>query len=132
MYEQYIAHMQELFSLAHYDDGMAEKSRLRELRETAGLSGRELARLIGESSTNVSYWERSGQIPRSDVLLPMAKALGVSVEELLGLDKPRRVVSPGGKVRHVFEEVSKLPRRQQENIVKVVSALLAQAKTEAA
>jgi len=132
MYEQYIAHMQALFSLTPYGNGMAEKSRLRELRETAGLSGRELARQIGESSTNVSYWERSGQIPRSDVLLPMAKALGVTVEELLGQQKPIRAVSPGGKVRQVFEEVSKLPRRRQENIVKVVTALLAQAKTETA
>jgi hypothetical protein len=54
------------------------------LREAAGLSVRELARQIGESNTNVSYWESSGQIPRSDVLAPLAKVLGVSVEELLG------------------------------------------------
>ena len=31
-----------------------------------------------------------------------------------------------GKVHKVFEEVSKLPRRQQEKIVEVVSALVSQ------
>ena len=124
--------MQALFSLAGYGEGMAEKSRLRQLREAAGISQRELARQIGQDQSNVRYWEQSGSPPRSDVLLPMAKALGVTVEELLGLEKPRRVLSPGGKVRHVFEEVSKLPRRQQDNIVRVVTALVAQAKTEAA
>ena len=116
--------MQVLFSVTPYGDGMAEKSRLRELRETAGLSVRELARQIGESNTNVSYWERSGQIPRSDVLAPMAKTLGVSVETLLGEPTPRRAVKPGGKVGAVFEAVSKLPRRQQQKIVEVVEAMV--------
>jgi len=105
---------------------MTTKSNLRHLREAAGLSVREVARLIDESHTNVSYWERSGQIPRSDVLLPMARTLGVTVEELLGEPKLRRVPAPGGKARQVFEIVSRMPRRQQQKIVEVVEALVAQ------
>jgi transcriptional regulator with XRE-family HTH domain len=107
---------------------MAEKtaSRLRQFREAAGLSLRELARQIGEDHSNVSFWERTGALPRSNVLLPIAQALGVTVEQLLGEDKPRRP-TPGGKVRHVFEQVQKLPRRQQDKIVEVVEALVARA-----
>jgi len=78
------------------------------------------------SPSNVSYWERSGQIPRSDVLAPMAKALGVTVHELLGEPKPGRAVTPGGKLGQVFERVSKLPRRQQDKIIEVVNALVSQ------
>jgi transcriptional regulator with XRE-family HTH domain len=104
---------------------MAEKNHLRRLREASGLSVRELARQIDESHTNVSYWERSGQIPRSDVLASMAKALGVTVEELLGEAKPRRATRPG-KLGLVFEQVARLPRRQQDKIVEVVQALVAQ------
>jgi transcriptional regulator with XRE-family HTH domain len=124
--------MQEVFSAFVYAPVMANKSRLRELREAKGISLRELARQIGEEHSNVRYWETSGNLPRSNVLVPMAKALGVTVEQLLGEEKPSRVISPGGKARQLFEEVSKLPRRQQEHIVKVVSALLVQAKTETA
>ncbi len=101
-------------------------SRLRELREASGLSLRELARVIAEHPSNVSYWERSGHLPRADVIGPIASALGVTVEDILGLDKPQRT-APGGKVRHVFEQVQRLPRRQQTKIVEVVQALLAQA-----
>jgi transcriptional regulator with XRE-family HTH domain len=101
-----------------------QPSRLRQLREAAGLSVRELARQIDQQHTNVSFWERTGSLPRSNVLVPMAAALGVTVEELLGHDKPSRVTNPGGKVRSVFERVQKLPRRQQEKIVEVVEALL--------
>jgi transcriptional regulator with XRE-family HTH domain len=117
--------MQELFTNQGYPAFMETTSDLRRMREAAGLSVRELARQIGEPHTNVSYWERSGQLPRSNTLTAIAKALGVTVEELLGEPKPRRT-APGGKVRQVFETVSQLPRRQQKKIVEVVEALIAQ------
>jgi transcriptional regulator with XRE-family HTH domain len=94
----------------------AHGERLKTLRNAANLSQRELAALIGETHTNVAYWETSGNLPRSDVLLPMAEALGVSVEELLGAPKPKASGAPAGKARQLFAAVSKLPRRQQEKI----------------
>ena len=118
--------MQELFSSFAYAANMANESRLRQLRETAGLSLRELARQIGEEPSNVSYWETSGNLPRSNVLLPMAKALGVTVEELLGEPRPKRVISPGGRARQLFEAVSKMPRRQQEKILDILEPFVRQ------
>jgi transcriptional regulator with XRE-family HTH domain len=120
--------MQALFSTTPYPDDMIKNqaTQLRTLRERAGLSVRELARQIDESHTNVSYWERSGQIPRSDKLAAIAKAIGVTVEDLLGEPRPRRTAAPGGRAGRVFEAVSRLPRRQQDKIVDVVEALVAQ------
>ena len=118
--------MQAFFSLRLYREGMADKSRLRQLREAAGLSVRELARQIGEQHTNVLFWETSGNLPRSNVLLPMAKALGVTVEELLGEPRPKRVVSPGGRARQLFEAVSRMPRRQQEKILDILEPFVQQ------
>jgi transcriptional regulator with XRE-family HTH domain len=118
--------MQALFATRPYLSFMVAKSNLRRLREAAGLSVRELARQVGQSPTNVSYWERSGQLPRSDVLAPMAKALGVTVQDLLGEPRPGRAVAPGGKLGQVFDRVAKLPRRQQDKIIEVVNALVAQ------
>ena len=109
---------------------MATKSNLRRLREAAGLSVRELARQIGESHTNVSYWERSGQIPRSDLLAPIAKALGVTVHELLGEARPKGVVAPGGKLGQAFQEALRLQRRQQEKLAEFVRVLIAQHASE--
>ncbi len=113
--------MQAVFLPLPYAGDMASTaSRLKAFREAAGLSQRELARQIGQDQSNVRYWERSGNLPRSDVLLPMAKALGVTVEELLGEPKPRRVVTPAGRMRHLFEAASKLPRSQQEKITAIL------------
>ncbi|MGA7124139.1 MAG: helix-turn-helix transcriptional regulator [Polyangiaceae bacterium] len=105
---------------------MAEQtaSRLRKLREAAGLSVRELARQIGEDHSNVSFWERTGNLPRSNVLLPIAQALGVSVEELLGAPKPKASGAPAGKARQLFAAVNKLPRRQQEKIFDILQPFI--------
>ena len=100
-------------------------SKLRQLREAAGLSVRQLARQIGENHTNLSYWERSGQIPRSDVLAALASALGVTVQELLGEPAPKRAAVPAGKLGRVMESLSKLPRRQQEKVVEMIETILA-------
>jgi transcriptional regulator with XRE-family HTH domain len=106
-------------------------SHLRQLREAAGLSVRELARQIGEQHTNVSYWERSGNLPRADLLRPIAEALSVTIEQLLG-DAPRRAMPAGGRLRQLFERASKLPRRQQEKLISVIEPFVVSQKPEPA
>ena len=107
-------------------------ARLAELRKAAHLSQAALARLIGESQQNVAFWEQSDKPPRSDVLPKLARILGVSVEALLDVTHPvGRRTGPVGKVRKVFEDVSELPRRQQEKVVEFVSALVEQYKRQA-
>lgn len=119
-------------------DGMAKRLKkarpkqgmhLAELRKAAGFSQYDLARVVGVPQPNIAYWEYSEKPPRSDVLPKMAEALGVRVEELLNggaqLAAARtRKGGPTGKVRKVFEQVSKLPRRQQEKVVEFVSAFV--------
>ncbi|MGH9968978.1 MAG: helix-turn-helix domain-containing protein [Pyrinomonadaceae bacterium] len=108
--------------------------RLAELRKAAGLSQYELARYVGVPQPNIAFWEQSEKPPRSDVLPKMADALGVSVEDLLIVDAEKAASRkaaksngrPAGKVREVFDRVSKLPRRQQEHIVNWVSAYVSQ------
>jgi transcriptional regulator with XRE-family HTH domain len=125
--DHYTGHMQAVFHFRHYSSRMAGiVSDLKILRLAAGISQRELARLIGERQSNLSYWERTGQIPRSDVLTAIAQALGVSVEELLGQPKPKRLQAPAGRARQLFEAISKLPRRQQDKILDVLEPFVQQ------
>jgi len=125
-----------------YASGMARKltkirpaqgTRLVELRRSAGITQAELAELIGEKQQNVAYWEQSDKPPRSDVLPRLAEALGVGVEVLLNVDQvaPKRRGGPVGNVRRVFEEVSQLPRREQNKVVEFVSAFVRQHRSQA-
>jgi transcriptional regulator with XRE-family HTH domain len=129
MYGQYIDRMQVIFKTLPYAHDMA--THLRQLREASGITVRELARQIGESHTNVLYWEASGNLPRSNVLIPMAKALGVTVEQLLGEARPRRAPVAGGRLGQLVEKVSALPRRQQEKVIDIFETVLVGQQTKA-
>lgn len=111
------------------------------LRQATGLSQYELAAQVGEAQANIAFWERSAKPPRSDVLPKLAQALGVRVEELLLIETAKGKVAstalprrnaPSGKVRQVFEEVSTLPRAQQQKVVEFVSAFVKQYQQDAA
>ena len=110
------------------DSSRAKK--LRELREAAGLSQRELARALDVHHSNVGFWERTGVPPRSELLAAMAKILGVSIEALLGENPKTKAATaaPAGRARLAFDAVTKLPNRQQEKILSVVEAFVGQAK----
>jgi len=117
--------MQAFFQTECYDPEMVgHTSRLRELRQSSGISQRELARMIGQDSSNVSYWERTGKVPRSEALLPIAKALGTTVEELLGESKKKQKSPNGSRLGRVFERVSQLPRRQQDKVIEMAEGFL--------
>ena len=96
------------------------------LREHAGLTVRELARQLGTSHPNILSWEKNGRVAKTEFLLPMARILGVTVEEVLGEVRPRRVANPGGKLGQVFDAAAKLPRSKQEKVIALLEAFVDQ------
>jgi len=121
-----------------YSDGMkvgrpsqSERSkfgaRVCALREAAGLSQEHVARQLGISQPSYALWERKQVALRPEQLIKLAQILGVRVEELLDAEPLRNVRGgPVGRARRVFASVSQLPRHQQQRIIDVVEALVAQ------
>ena len=54
------------------------------LRRQKNLTQEQLAEQVGVSRQAVSKWELNTALPDTDKLVPLARALGVSVDELLG------------------------------------------------
>lgn len=105
--------------------------RLERLRKASGYSLRELASEIGISHRMVVYYEKHAEHPPTHLMPQLAKALNVTTDQLLGVEKVKAVkrkTGPDGKLRKVFEEASSLPRRQQEKITEFVSAFINQYK----
>ncbi len=102
----------------------AQGARLAELRKLAGLSQGALAELIGEPQSSIARWELSAKPPPSDALPKLAKVLGVAIEDILNVAVPAKKRGPAGKAEILFQQVSKLPRRQQEQVLQMVSLFL--------
>jgi len=60
---------------------------LHHLRKEKGLSQDQLSKMAGVPQTTLAYWERTGKLTGRTIIIKMAKALGVSIEELLRVDK---------------------------------------------
>ena len=58
-------------------------STIKSLREKKGLTQAELAYMLGVSSKAVSKWETAKGLPDITLIEPLAKALSVSVLELM-------------------------------------------------
>ena len=61
--------------------------RLQKLRKEKGFSQEQLAEELGISRQAVSKWERAEASPDTDNLVELAKLYGISLDELLDLDK---------------------------------------------
>ena len=57
--------------------------RLKGYRRDKNLTQQELADLLGVSNKTVSRWESGGGYPDVPLLVPLARALGVTVDDLL-------------------------------------------------
>ena len=67
--------------------------RLRGYRKGKHLTQQELAERIGVSDKTVSRWESGGGYPDVPVLVPLARALGVTVDDLLDDRRPIRTLT---------------------------------------
>jgi transcriptional regulator with XRE-family HTH domain len=97
------------------------------LREQAGLSQQQLAERMDMTQRAYAYWERNPVALRPDQLHKLSAALRVSVEELLGENiSKKRGPGPTGKMRRLFEDASRLPRNQQQKVIALLDAFVAQ------
>jgi transcriptional regulator with XRE-family HTH domain len=105
-------------------------SHLASLRKAAGLTQQQLAEAIGVKQSNIAFWERAAKPPRGEVLPALSTALGVSIPVLLMQEEQpaSRHRGPASKVEKLMDEVSRLPRRRQQQILGMIEAMLEQAK----
>lgn len=65
--------------------------RLRKLRKERKLTQKELANLIGVKNSVISFYEVGDRTPSLEVLVKLSKALRVSTDILLGIDKSETI-----------------------------------------
>ena len=60
------------------------KANIRKIRVAKGLSVKSLAATVGVSAMSIYRYETGHRLPDIDVAFKIAKALGVTVDELIG------------------------------------------------
>ena len=96
--------------------------RLRELRESRGLTQTELASKLNIKQVLVSAYERGVVRMHGALIAGFAKALDTSADEILALDKPRRNgATRDRRVVRLLQEIGGLSRRERDTLLKTIS-----------
>lgn len=113
------------------EDEESVGERLERLRKAAGFSLRELADEIGISHRMLVYYEKHAEHPPTHLMPQLAKVLGVSTDQLLGVEK----VKGNGRTKdnrlwRRFSQVEKLPPPKRKQIVQILDAFLGSEKVK--
>lgn len=103
--------------------------RIRRYRLAKGLTQAELAKLVGASQRMINYYEVHGVSPAPELLVKIADALDVSIDELFGR-KPRARraagAAPAGESlrrRRRLKRIEELSRDDQAALLRMMDAL---------
>lgn len=100
-------------------------ARLAALRKQAGLSQTALAQEIGTSQRMMAYYEGPTAFPPATLLPAMARALGVSVEALLGTETAkRRTKAVDTRMQRRLQQIANLPPEERRQILQLIDAVI--------
>lgn len=98
--------------------------RLARLRKAKGLTQAQLGGLVGVSNRVIAYYEKETQYPPSRLIIPLAKALGVSSDELLGMKEPKTDLDPDkAALWRKLKVVESLPQIDQKAILHYIKTI---------
>lgn len=106
-------------ALAHFG------TRLVALRKAAGYTQTELANELGVTRRMIAYYEGETDHPPSNLLPDMAKALGVSIDELLGTAPAVKKVKPANsRLQRRLQQIEKLGPTEKRQIMQFLDTFI--------
>ena len=105
-------------------------ARIMRLRIEKSLTQHELAECLGVSQPMVSDYEHDVIGLNSERIVQLAQSLGVSADEILGLEKPSRMTVASIKNRRLYRQlqsIDKLPKRDQDALLRTIDAFMLKA-----
>jgi transcriptional regulator with XRE-family HTH domain len=101
--------------------------RIASLRKDANLSQQQLADTMQVSQQTIASWEVGRRRVPVSLLPALARALGTTVEALIGEKAPPAKRGPTPKLQQQMQRLSALPKPKQRAVMEVLEAMLAQA-----
>ncbi len=111
--------------IKHHDEPDDFGQRLTHLREAAGFTQHALAQAVGVSQRMVAYYETENGNPPVALIKKLAKALKISTDQLLGLEKVTSKNRPRDtSLWRRFTQVEKLPPQARRQVTQYLDTVL--------
>jgi transcriptional regulator with XRE-family HTH domain len=97
-----------------------------ELRKARDITQVQLAEHLGVSQQTVNAYETGYRRIPVSALPPLARFLGLSLDELVGETTQARKRGPAPKLQRQIEQIQQLPRTQQRFVMQMLDTVLQQ------
>ncbi len=98
-------------------------TRVKELREKAGLSMDQMAKQLGVTKSRINMWENNGTVPRMNVLVELAKFFSVTTDYLLGNDEAKNLSLENARLSSLQRNLGKLSEADLEKAEGMLKAV---------
>jgi transcriptional regulator with XRE-family HTH domain len=113
----------------HLIEGELFGKRMAKFRKAAGYTQVDLAKELGVSQRVITYYEAETHHPPTHLLPVIAKALGVSTDQLLGVVKETEKNKPkDSRLKRRFTQVEKLPESEKKHVAQYLDRVIKAAK----
>jgi transcriptional regulator with XRE-family HTH domain len=101
--------------------------RIAEARKASGLTQVQLAETLGIAQQTLAHYENGNLRVAVALLQPLARAVGVAVEELIGEEPRPGKRGPAPKIQQQLERITQLPKAQQRVVMQMLDGVLQKA-----
>ncbi len=108
--------------------------RLFALRKAQGLTQVQLADALATTQRVISYYETEAELPPAAAIVPLARLLQVSTDELLGLEPRRPAEREQPQQQRLwkrFQKMEALPTKDQRAVIRLINSLAGSGQTHA-
>lgn len=102
--------------------------RLSALRKQAGYTQTELAKELGISQRMISYYEAHTEHPPAGLLPSLARLLGVTSDELLGIAPLKKVRPPDSRLLRRMQQIEKLDASKKRQVLQMIDTMIEHAQ----
>lgn len=98
-------------------------SRVKQLRQEAGLTMDEFAKKLDITKSRVNMWENKGVVPRHDVLTRVASTFSVTTDYLLGYDADGANQPEDPKLEYLQRGLKQMDKKELEKAEILLKAM---------
>ena len=98
--------------------------RLATLRKAAGYTQVELAKELDVTQRMISYYEGHSEYPPSALLPTMAKVLGVTTDELFGIEPVKKAKQADTRLQRRMLQIEKMPTKEKRQIMQLLDTFI--------
>lgn len=98
--------------------------RLAALRKQAGYTQTELAQELGVSQRMISHYEGHSEYPPASLLPSLAQLLGVTSDELLGIQPLKKSRQPDTRLLRRMQQIEKLDAGKKRQVLQMIDTVI--------